>query len=160
MQGEQLAGALAGIICAGIGVIVVGTLLGAVILRAACSLFNKMASRENAVPEPGFGKALGIVVVNVIASAVVGLPIGLIVGLVGQGSGLDQKVTQVIATLISLPIGFFVTGGILTFMLPTSFGRALLVTLLQYVVIFLIALVFGIVAAVVIAALGIGFGAR
>jgi hypothetical protein len=160
MQGPDVAGAVAGVICIAVLAIFFGVVIGAVILRAACSLFNKMASPQNGVPEPGFGKALGIVVLNAIASAAAGFPVGMIVGLWGQASGIDEKTTQAVAGLISLPIGFLVMGGLLTLMLPTSFGRALLVTLLQYVVIFLIALVIGIIAAAVLLALGIGFAGR
>ncbi len=160
MQGPEMAGAALGILCAVVGVLVLGTLVGAVILRAACSLYNKMASQENRVPEPGFGKALGITLVTMIVNVVVGFMVGLITGGGAAAAGVGAQGAQVISALISLPVGFFVMAGMLTAMLPTSFGRALLVTLVQYAISIAIAIAIGLVVFVVVLALGIGFAGR
>ena len=160
MDGAQVGGAIAGIICAGVAAFVVCLLVGAVVLRAACALFNKLAGQDKRVPEPGFGKAMGIVVVTLIVNVVVGGVLGLLLAGGGAAAGADQRSMQLLINVISIPIGFLTMAGMLTVMLPTSFGRALLVTLAQYAIMFAIFLVVGLVVFAVALALGIGFAAR
>ena len=59
-------------------------------------------------------------------------------GFAGQG-GRDEK--QLIASLIQLPIGFLINAGVLTAMLPTTFPRACLVVLFEYLVAIVICIV-------------------
>ncbi len=160
-QGGEAAGvAIVGLLCGLVGILLVGSLVGAVILRAACSLYNKMAHRENGVPEPGFGKALGITVVTLIVNMGAGFVVGLIVGGWAAAAGMGQQGAQLLSSVISFPIGILTMAGMSTVMLPTSFGRALLVTLIQYAIMIAIGLVVGLVIVVVFAAMGIGFGGR
>jgi hypothetical protein len=160
MDGAQVAGAMAGVLCAAGGILIVGTLIGAVILRAACSLFNKMAGQDRAVPEPSFGKALGITVVSMIANMAVGFMVGIVIGGGGAAAGANPQHVQIISTLVSLPVGFLVMSGMLTLMLPTSFGRGMLVALLQYAISFAIAIAIGLIVFLVVLLLGVGFAGR
>jgi hypothetical protein len=55
--------AIAGLLCALVIGVPVGTPIGAVFLRAAVALYNKLAggpSSPSSVPEPTFGKAMWI----------------------------------------------------------------------------------------------------
>lgn len=160
MDGAQVGGAIAGMLCAGVAIFVVCLLIGAVILRAACALYNKMAGPDKRVPEPGFGKAMGIMVVALIVNVVAGGVLGLLLAGGGAAAGADQRSMQVLVNLISLPLGFLTMTGMSTVMLPTSFGRALFVTLIQYAIMFAIAIIVGVVIFGVVLALGIGFAAR
>jgi uncharacterized membrane protein len=160
MDAGQVGGAIAGIICAGVAAFVVCLLVGAVILRAACSLYNKLAGPDKRVSEPGFGKAMGIMVVTLIVNVVVGGLLGLLLAGGGAAAGADQRSLQLLVNVVSIPVGFLTMAGMLTVMLPTSFGRALLVTLLQYAIMIAIGIVVGLVIFVVVLALGIGFAAR
>src|SRR5262245_24340816 len=160
MDPAQLGGAIVGVICAGVAVFALCLLIGAVILRAACSLYNKMAGADKRVPEPGFGKALGIMVVTLIVNIVVGGVLGLLLAGGGAAAGADQRAMQLLVNVISIPIGFLTMAGMSTVMLPTSFGRALLVTLIQYAIMFAIEIVVAEVIGYVGMVLGSGFAAR
>jgi hypothetical protein len=134
-----------GMLCA----VLITTNIGAVILRSACWLFNKMAGggeSKGGVPEPGFGRALLITFVTLLVQVAVGFVIGLVLGTgaaAAQNAGAGPAV-QLLPSLISLPVGFLVMSGMLTAMLPTSFPRALLVALLEYLImIAILAVVFG-----------------
>ncbi len=107
----RIAGFLAGVVlCLGI-TLIVGTLVGAVILRSACMLYNSFvggSKTRRAVPLPDFSRAMGIVFLSIVAyigaSVVVGLAIGGSVGMLGK----DVRIAQGIAQLVILPLGFFV----------------------------------------------------
>jgi len=142
------------VICSLGFVVFFATLIGAVILRAACWLNNTMvggAKSESGVPEPGLGRAMGIVLVTLLVNGGVGFGVGFLMGASLLQSGMSPLTMQVIVTLIGVPIGFVVMSAMLTAMLPTTFGRAAIVTLLNYVVsivvfggaLLLVALVFG-----------------
>ncbi len=131
--------------------LLVGLAIGAVILRAAVSLYNRMsggANSRNAVPSPSFGKAMGIVFLSGLVNMVLNFIAGFGIGILGVVTSADPERVKLVATLISLPIGFLVTAGMLRALLPTSFGRAVLVTLCQYLIlIVVVACVIAIVAA-------------
>lgn len=142
----------------------IGLLIGAVILRAACWAANKCLpqpssrydddddydwdeddrprrrrrSSAKAIPEPSMGQAMGIVFVNFIISFVVGGAIGFVVG----AGGMARDPAAVIAMQgINLVLGFFIAAGVITAMLPTTFPRACLVVLFQYLIVLAIAIV-------------------
>jgi len=160
MEGAQVGGAIAGLICAGVAIFVVCLLVGTIMLRAACSLFNKLAGESKRVPEPGFGKAMGIMLVTLLVNVVVGGVLGLLVLAGGAAAGADQRSMQLLINVVSIPIGFLTMAGMLTVMLPTSFGRALLVTLTQYAIMFLVGIIVAIIIVAIAVAMGIGFGGR
>lgn len=167
-----------GFVCVGalIG-LTIGVLIGALILRAAVWCTNKCLPQPQphyrdddyddrdddddfdrpvrrrprrattAIPEPDFGRACLIVFVNFIIQLGIGFVLGFMAG--AAGVGLDG--IQVIQ-ILSYVIGFFISAAVCTAMLPTSFGRACLVVLFQY----LIAIVIVIIVAVpLVLALGI-----
>ena len=104
-------------------ILTISTGLGAVVLRAAVALYNKMAggsSSPNGVPELEFGKAMGIALVTHVVTIVT----AFVVALVTSGEGKNS-----IIQLISYPISLLVTAVMVSVTLPTRLGRAALVTL-------------------------------
>jgi hypothetical protein len=131
--------------------VVIATVIGAIILRAACSLYNKIVGGSRApgaVPDPGFGKAMAIVFVATLVNFV----LSFIIGMVGAVGAVHPAVVQ----LICLPVGYLVLAGMTTAMLPTDFPKALLIALLYVVigicVVVVIAVVVGVVVAIFAAA--------
>ena len=129
-------GAAVGVLlCALVIAVAVGTLIGAVFLRAAVALYNKLAggaSSPSSVPEPAFGKALWITFAASVAQFIVGSLIGLATGVGatapgGRGQGVD--------VVVQLLVSFLIMGAVLSAKLPTTFGRALLVTLCYLLVV-------------------------
>lgn len=153
----------------------IGLLIGAVILRAAVHFANKVLPRPverdydewddydrprrasaSAIPDPALGKAMGIVFVRFIVGFVVGAVIGFVmgVGAVGMGGGRPDPGLQVLSTLIQLPIGFLINAGILTPMLPTTFPRACLVVLFEYLISIAIGLIIAVPLVILLVAAG------
>jgi len=132
----------------------IGTLIGAVFLRAAVALYDKMAggaSSPDSVPPPAFGKAMWISFDICVAQLVVGL---FIVALTGTGATVpraDAKGVNVDGLLIYVLIGLFIQVGILCAKLPTTFGRAIVVTLCDLLIVMLVAGVIAAIAVVVLA---------
>ena len=112
--GPDLGAVIGAMLCSLIVALVIFTLVGAVILRAACNFYNRMAGGyANRVPEPDFGKAMLITFVYFLVSAVANLLIGFALG-TGQFAaakgGADPGTVasfNLVAQLISLPIGFW-----------------------------------------------------
>lgn len=114
-----------------------GSLIGAVILRAAISMYNALGGGPDSyasVPEPDFGEAMGIVFVTYLVQVVAGMALGFVLGNAGMAGREDALKLQ----LISLPISLLVMAGMLSMMLPTTFGRGLLVAICQIIVSLLI----------------------
>jgi hypothetical protein len=127
--------ALGGLLCALVVGVAVGTLIGAVFLRAAVALYNKIAggaSSPSGVPEPAFGKAMWITFAIDIAQIVVGSLIVLCTS-ESRGQGVD-----VVAQFISFPVSLLIMAAVLSAKLPTTFGRALLVTLCYMLLVLLV----------------------
>ena len=149
------------VLCVLVFALPIGLLIGAVILRAAVSFANKCLPQPRsrydddyddwdddyrprsrrrapagAIPEPSMGQAMLIVFVNMIVGFVVSIPINVAmgVGFAGQGGGNDPA-ASIIASLIQLPIGFLIAAGVLTAMLPTTFPRACLVVVFEYLIV-------------------------
>jgi hypothetical protein len=113
-------GALGIFLCVGVFEIAFGTMLGAVFLRAACALYNKLAGGKgspSSVPEPLLGKAMGITFVTILVHAVAGFE------------------------LLSLPVSLLVLAGMNSALLPTTFARGVLVALCYLLVGFFVVVV-------------------
>lgn len=140
-------------LCVLIFVLSLGMLVGSVILRAACSLMNKISS--NSVPEPVFGTAIGIVVTRFLATIAVSVTIGVVVGpmIGGIQENIDMGV-RVALHVISLGISIVVGSVVIMSMLPTDYGKAILISLLEFGIKFCIGLVLGFVVIAVMHANG------
>jgi hypothetical protein len=177
---------LLGALCGIVFVIALVILIGAVILRAACSLFNSMSGasskprRRNydddpddeprsrryrrddddlleprysprgspGVPEPSFGKACGIMAIALVIHVIVQFGLGFVIVMLiladARGGGPfigASPMASILIGLISLPIDLLVLAGLSSAMLPTSFGKGLLVALLDLLIWFVVGVV-------------------
>ncbi len=134
IDAARLAGFVTGLICFLVVYLLISAVIGAIILRIACWLYNKFAggpkTRES-VPSPTFGRAITICLTIALVALGTSFIIGLIVGGAGAALGQNIRSIQAAAQLISLPLTFLISIGILQTMLPTSFSRAALVALLN-----------------------------
>ena len=118
----------------------IGILLTALFLRLVCSLYNEMAGgagSSSSVPEPSLGEAMGIAFVVNLVNAILEF-----VTRMSMDAGTGPL--SPLVPLIILPVNLSVTAGILSAMLPTTFGRAVLVALVYVVVV--VGVVIGVVA--------------
>jgi hypothetical protein len=142
--------ALAGLLCALAIGLAIGTLLGAVFLRAAVALHNKMAggaSSPSRVAEPTVRKAMRITFDIWLAQLVLGVVIGCVTGTGPTATGAGKKGGDVVLLLISIPVSLLITSAMLSERLPTTFGRAILVTLCDML---LVLLVVGVLVAIAV----------
>jgi hypothetical protein len=142
--------AIVGLLCALVIGLAIGTLIGAVFLRAAVALYNTMAggaSSPSRVPKPAFGKAMWISFAICLAQMVVGLFIGGVTGTGATAPGAGEKGVDVAQQLISLLVSLLIMAAILSAKLPTTFGRAILVTLCYMLIIILVV---GVIVAVAV----------
>jgi hypothetical protein len=148
-EGEYI-GVLLGVLAI---VIVIRTLVGAVILRAAVAIFNKLAagaSSPSSVPEPAYGKAMWIIFAASLAQMVVGALISLRGA--GEAAGARGQDVDSVPLLIAIPVNLLIMAGVLSGKLPTTFGRSFLVTLCYTLV---ETLVVGIIVALAILVFGV-----
>jgi hypothetical protein len=113
---------------------------------------KRRSKSSGAIPEPGLGKGMLIVlcawIVNVGISLVMTFALAGGGAIAGGGNGAANGV-RLIAQLVSIPVSFLVLAGMCTAMLPTSFGRACLVALFYTLICIAIAVViFGVLFAV------------
>ncbi len=121
--------------------------LDAMLFRTAVLLYNKLAGEANAprsVLVPGFWKAMAVSLVSSFNGTVVGILIDL--GFVAGGKGVE-----LVAPLISIPVGLLVAAAMISAMLPTRFGRAILLTLCRAL---LNSIILGVVAVIAIFVFG------
>jgi hypothetical protein len=114
--------------CALVIAFAVSTLIGAVFLRAAVAFYNNLAggaSSPASIPVPAFGRAWSITFAISVVQMIVGL---LIIGLF-KADGAAAQERELTAELIYLPVGLLIMVQMLSARLPTTFGRAFLVTL-------------------------------
>jgi len=136
----------------------IASLIGAVFLPATCALYNKIAhgpQSPRSVPEPSMSKAMAIMFVVALINEVLAFFIALAIAAIGRASGTYQQNTALMAHLFALPISLLVMSGFLSGMLPTSFGRAFIITLLYLLI---VAVVLAIVAGMMVLIMG-NFGA-
>jgi hypothetical protein len=146
--------AIGAMVCSLLVGLALGTLIGAIILRAAVSLYNKIfgGSSLSGVPEPDFGKAMGITFLTTLIQLVVRFLLGIAGSAVAQGAGPNGKIVALGTSLLAIPVSFLVMAGLIAAMLPTTFPRALLVALFYMIIGILI------VAVLVVALIAAGVG--
>ena len=144
-EGAAIGGLL---LCALFIGLAIETLIGALFLRAAVAFYNKMAggaSSPSSVPEPAFGKAMWIIFDSTVFQMVVGgLFIAISTGAGPVAAGAGRKGVDVVAQLSSFPVSLpimslLIMAAVLSAKLPTTFGRAILVTLCYMLVVLLVA---------------------
>jgi hypothetical protein len=146
-------------------VVMGGLFIGALILQAACALYNKLAGvgalgddgldaeqadRLGCVPNLSLGQALGIVFIAAALNAIVGFVVGRFMGGPRVKAGGIPWTFSPVAYLVTLPFGML----LMSALVPTRFGKGLLVTLL-YTCIWL---VLGIVLVALVFVISLAFG--
>jgi hypothetical protein len=149
------------LVAMGIG-LAIGTLIGAVCLRAAIALYNMVAALNNrmagsassasSVPQPAFRKAMWISFSICVAQLLVGLFVGGVTGTGTTPPGTREKEFNYVVQLLSFPISLLIMTAILAAKLPTTFGRAILVTLCDTLIVLL---VLGVVVAIAVVVFGV-----
>ncbi|MCA9006755.1 MAG: hypothetical protein KDA70_15885 [Planctomycetaceae bacterium] len=134
---------LAGILCLLFVGLPIGALIGAVILRAAVSMFNSLAGVD-LVPEPTMTKAFGMMIMVAISNLVIRFMASII--LAGPSGA---EVPRYLSSLAAFPFTFLICSAIFSSGLPTSFKRAMGVAVCHTVILLLVlAVLFGIIFAV------------
>lgn len=142
--------AIGAFLCVMFFAIPLGTVIGAVFLRAACTLYNALADGKGSpsgVPELPLGKAMGISFATTLVNAAARF---VIVFLVGAG----ERSSAVIPQLLSIPIGLLVMAGMNSALLPTTFARGFSIALCYLLVALF---VFGVLAVILGGLLLVGF---
>jgi hypothetical protein len=142
------------LLCALVIGVAVQTIIGAVCLRAAIALYNKMAgvaSSPCSVPEPALGKAMRITFAISVMQMIFGLIIiSLFRGDGAAAAGARGRSFDVVARLMYFPVSLLIMVEMLSTRLPTTLGRSCFVTLCyMLVVLFVGGVLVGIVVVVV-----------
>jgi hypothetical protein len=149
-------GAAVGVLLCALGIgVAVETLIEAVCLRAGVALYNKLAggaSSPGSVPEPALGKAMWITFARILAQVVVGALVGLGTGPGATATGARDEGVDVVVPLISFSVSLLIMAGMLSARLPTTFGRAVLVTVCYLLVVLLVV---GVLVGITLLVLGV-----
>lgn len=124
--------AVAGLFCGLIVGLLIVMIIGATFLRAAITIYNAMlgeATSPKSVPEPDYGSAIGIIFATSVAQGIASILIRVVTGAGLVATGPDATGRLVVAQLISIAVGLVIMSLLLSRMLPTTFARAVLVTL-------------------------------
>ena len=87
----------------------------------------------------GVGIVLGVIGLT----ALVVLPVRFVLGLDPPAADDDRFAASVLTQMLTLAIAFVISTALLAAMLPTSFARACLVTLFEYLIVLGVAAVLG-----------------
>jgi hypothetical protein len=101
---------------------------------------------------PPFGQAVVISLVAAVANLLASFTLGLAIGFAAAAAGADPNSLGVVAQLASIPVGILVMAVMIHVMLPTSFGRALLVALCYTLIVIVIVIVIALIVFLVTAA--------
>ena len=111
----------------------IGMLFGAVLLLAAIALLNKLAGGAGApgsVAPPSFVKAMGITFTIALINAAVGIGVASAFQATPAIQYIPAGGYGVLAQVVALPLSLLIMVAMLTVMLPTNLGRAVVITLL------------------------------
>jgi hypothetical protein len=144
-MGPHEGGMIVGLLCGGIIGLGIGGLIGAIILRAAAQWVKKID-----IP---FGSAFGTVLIAGVINYGIGFVFGLLIGAVAPGNQIAMALLQ----LVLFPIGFLIQAAVISGRHSVSFGSALLIELVMWLIALAIGVVIGVVVLLVGLALG-GFG--
>jgi hypothetical protein len=139
---------LGGFLCVIIVAVAVECLIGAVFLRAACALYNRLAGGKGSprtVPEPSFGEAVRITFMTVLVRGLVLVVGWILVKSGGVAGGSGERGPTLGVQLLSLPVVVLVMARVNAALLPTTFTRGLLVALCWLLVLLFVAVVLGVI---------------
>jgi hypothetical protein len=126
--------ATGGILCGLVAGVAIGTFIGAVILRNAIGLYNVLAGKDR-VPTVSMGHAMLIT----FATSVINVIVTLLIARAGvAGAGFENRDLAFVNYLIGVPVSLVIMAGMLSMLLPTTIGRAFLVTLCHTIIVFVL----------------------
>jgi hypothetical protein len=115
--------------------LIVGSLIGALILIAACAFCN--------VENLRFLKAIGLVLLITFVNALLCVGTYFVIGLSGQALGFQPDTVQILVGLVALPLVLLATATILWLLLPVAYHRGILIALMNLGITLVIAGVLG-----------------
>ena len=118
-----------------LGIIALGTPVGAVILRMACALIKKLSL--GAVPEPTWKKALGIVFLALLASLMAAILLSFLTN------------SAIVVNGLASAVGLLTLAGLASVILPTTISKGLLVSILYVAVSVAVTLMIGVAFALI-----------
>jgi hypothetical protein len=132
------------LVCAGLFALLIGLLLGAVILRAACWMCS--------VKEPNVLPAMGIVLLTGLAGLPVSLGLRALFVSTAGGNGMDivmpgagMQIWTTVADLAGLPLQMLIAAGIYSVTIRgVSFGKGILIWLVQLLIAIIVGVVLGV----------------
>jgi hypothetical protein len=128
--------------------LLVGAVVGAVAIRAAIDMHNRIVSEGRRIIEPQANDAFSIgLILTVAIQAATFLGIWL-TNSAAESSGWGESTKAIVIVLIVMPAVTLVAAGLLRSMLKTTYGRALSVTGLFYFVNAMIGIFVGAIALV------------
>ena len=110
----------------------IGAVFGAVFLLTAIAFHNMIAGGAEA---PGsvaasFAKALGITFATALVNVVVGIGVVLVLQATPAALYVPVGISGLLSQVVALPLSLLVMAAMFTAVLPTSFGRAVVIMLL------------------------------
>jgi len=129
--------AAGGLLCVLVAGVAIGTFIGAIILRNAIGLYNVLAGKDR-VPTVSMGHAMLITFIVSLINTMVTL---MIARAGAAGAGFEDRDLAFVNQLIGIPVTFVIMAGMLSMLLPTTIGRAFLVTLCHTIIVFVLIVV-------------------
>jgi hypothetical protein len=108
--------------------LVVGGAVGAVVIRAAVDMHNRVAAENRRVIEPKAGDAFGIGMVLIAVVQGLTLLVGWLCSAAANAAEWGEATTAIVTFVLTIPVVTLAVAGMLRSMLKTTFGRALSVT--------------------------------
>ena len=103
--------------------IVLGLVVGALLLRIACSICRAEL--------PGFFKAIGVAFIVGFLGVIAGSAVGFVLGAVGYIAGIPSAAVQVVSLIVGLPVNMLLSALLYKVLLATTFKKGVLIWLVH-----------------------------
>jgi hypothetical protein len=108
----------------------------------ALSRYDRARTASGGVPLPGVLRCLGIAITYALGSSLIGALMYFVFSAAGNATGATQGMSLLLTLLVTLPVNLLIMAGLATLMLPTTFSRGLLVSLVYFLMLLVMGLVF------------------
>jgi hypothetical protein len=134
---------LIGVVALLLAGVTLGSLLWAFWVWAGIALYNGLTDRPaNRVPQANLSKCYQVSFMTGLVQVFAGFFLGTSTFIAGALAGLGPIEAAILAQLMGLPLGVLTMAAMLSALLPTSFGRGILVslcvTLITIIIIFVV----------------------
>jgi len=128
---------LIGVVALLLAAVTLGSLLWAFWVWAGIALYNRLADRPaTRVPQAGLSKCYQVSFMSGLVQVFVGFFLGSSTFIGGALAGLSPIEAALLSQLMGLPLGVLTMAAMLSALLPTSFGRGILVSLCVMLIVF------------------------